>query len=107
MDRNRHDVVKAKITCLMNGRTHCAGVIFTGTLLLLGFFVIVWPTASLSKSWEKSLSFEDNFDSGNLRSWQMPYPEDWEVLTRDGTNYFHMIRPKPPGVPRCPLQFAC
>lgn len=52
------------------------------------------------------LSFRDDFNSGNLNAWSMPYPEDWEVLTGNGLHYLHMKRSRPPGVPRRPLQFA-
>lgn len=44
--------------------------------------------------------------AAGLRAWQMPCPEDWE-LRREGTfSYLHMKRPREPGVPRRPLQFA-
>ncbi len=36
----------------------------------------------------------------------MPHPEDWEILTENGLHYLHMKRPRDPGVPRRPLQFA-
>jgi hypothetical protein len=54
----------------------------------------------------KSLVFRDNFDSGTLNDWQMPYPEDWQIIAENGLHYLHMVRSRPPGVPRRPLQFA-
>ncbi|MGH9328290.1 MAG: hypothetical protein ACRD2B_16605 [Terriglobia bacterium] len=55
---------------------------------------------------DASISFQDNFTSGNLSAWQMPYREDWEILAENGLHYLHMIRSRPPAVPRRPIQFA-
>ena len=64
------------------------------------------------------ISFHDDFESGNLNSWQFPYPEDWAILSEkraqqgsengaQGVNhYLHMKRNREPGMPRRPLQFA-
>jgi hypothetical protein len=68
------------------------------------------------------ISFHDDFESGNLDSWQFPYPEDWAILPEKGAEkraeqgsengaqgvnrYLHMKRSREPGVPRRPLQFA-
>jgi hypothetical protein len=41
-----------------------------------------------------------------LSAWQMPYPEDWEILGGPDQHYLHMKRMRDPGVPRRPLQFA-
>jgi hypothetical protein len=54
----------------------------------------------------RTLSVRDNLDSGNLNAWQMPFPEDWQVLREGRLHYLHMKRSRPPGVPRRPLQFA-
>jgi hypothetical protein len=54
----------------------------------------------------KSLSFHDDFTSEKLVSWQLPYPEDWEILREGPRHFLHMKRNREPGVPRRPLQFA-
>jgi len=53
-----------------------------------------------------SLNLTDDFEDGRLDAWQMPYPEDWEILAENGNHYLHMKRSREPGVPRRPLQFA-
>ena len=55
------------------------------------------------------VSFHETFESGSLKAWELPYPEDWEILPNgpDGiSHYLHMKRNREPGVPRRPLQFA-
>lgn len=52
------------------------------------------------------ISFYDDFERGSLAAWQMPHPEDWEILTDDHNHFLHMKRGREPGVPRRPLQFA-
>jgi hypothetical protein len=52
------------------------------------------------------LPIRDDFDTGNLNAWQMPFPEDWEILKEGSIDYLHMKRNREPGVPRRPLQFA-
>ena len=49
---------------------------------------------------------QDDFKSGSLQAWEMPFPEDWEILHDGGLDYVHMKRARDPGVPRRPLQFA-
>ncbi|MHB1937994.1 MAG: hypothetical protein ACYCOR_15600 [Acidobacteriaceae bacterium] len=58
-----------------------------------------------SKCGSATVSINDNF-AGNLDAWQMPFPEDWEVLRQGNLHYLHMKRNREPGVPRRPLQFA-
>jgi hypothetical protein len=53
-----------------------------------------------------SLPIHDNFNTGNLKAWEMPFPEDWEILEEGNLHYLHMKRSRDPGVPRRPLQFA-
>ena len=48
----------------------------------------------------------DDFNTGSLNAWQMPFPEDWEILKEGSIDYLHMKRNREPGVPRRPLQFA-
>jgi hypothetical protein len=52
------------------------------------------------------IAIHDNFTSGNLDAWQMPFPQDWEILQEGNFHYLHMKRSREPGVPRRPLQFA-
>ena len=53
-----------------------------------------------------SVHFRDRFDSGGLNALELPYPEDWIILSEGGRHYLHMKGSRPPGVPRRPLQFA-
>lgn len=54
----------------------------------------------------RSVHFHDNFDSADLTGWQLPFPEDWEILGGPNSHYLHMKHNREPGVPRRPLQFA-
>jgi hypothetical protein len=54
----------------------------------------------------RGLQFRDDFDSGDLSSWEFPHPEDWVIQAEGGNRFLHMLRPREPGVPRRPLQFA-
>jgi hypothetical protein len=47
-----------------------------------------------------------DFSRGTLSHLDMPFPEDWQILEEGHLHYLHMLRPRPPGVPRRPLQFA-
>lgn len=53
-----------------------------------------------------TISIQHNFATGSLKAWDMPFPEDWEILQQGGLHYLHMKRNREPGVPRRPLQFA-
>jgi hypothetical protein len=44
--------------------------------------------------------------AAGLSAWQMPFPQDWELRREGSFSYLHMNRPREPGVPRRPLQFA-
>ena len=52
------------------------------------------------------LNFHCSFTPKELSEWVFPHAEDWVSKTEDGHTYLHMLRPRPPGVPRRPLQFA-
>jgi len=54
----------------------------------------------------RSLTFQDTFEQGKLSAWEFPFPEDWQILSEGPNLFLHMIRSRPPGVPRRPLQFA-
>ena len=59
-----------------------------------------------SKPVLRTLSFHDDFEEGQLGAWEFPFPEDWKILAEGPNHYLHMLRSRPPGVPRRPLQFA-
>lgn len=68
--------------------------------------VSAWPVLLPGTARTKSLIITDNFSSGHLTGWEMPFPEDWQILSEGNLLYLHMRRSRPPGVPRRPLQFA-
>lgn len=53
-----------------------------------------------------NLVFSDDFEQARLDRWQMPFPEDWAILSDGGNQYLHMKRSRDPAVPRRPVQFA-
>ena len=77
-------------------------------LCLLG--LAVGTASTLASPVLQRISFHDDFESGDLASWQFPYPEDWAILSENSSqginHYLHMKRNREPGVPRRPLQFA-
>ena len=92
-------------------------------LIFVCLFAVTLGAATLADSQRaspvlKRISFHDDFESGSLDSWQLPYAEDWAILSekaaekgaeraRQAVNhYLHMKRNREPGVPRRPLQFA-
>lgn len=52
------------------------------------------------------ISIQHNFTSGSLKAWDMPFPEDWEILQQGDLHYLHMKHNREPLVPRRPMQFA-
>lgn len=50
--------------------------------------------------------FSDDFEQPRLDRWQMPFPEDWAILSEGSNHYLHMKRNRDPAVPRRPVQFA-
>jgi hypothetical protein len=52
------------------------------------------------------ISIHHDFASGSLQAWDMPFPEDWEILQQGDLHYLHMKRNREPLVPRRPMQFA-
>jgi hypothetical protein len=53
-----------------------------------------------------TISIQHNFAAGSLKAWDMPFPEDWEILQQGGLHYLHMKRNREPLVPRRPMQFV-
>lgn len=75
---------------------------FLGTgLTALGLGYSINALAALHK-----LNFHCNFSPKELGEWIFPHAEDWVSKTENGQTYMHMLRPRDPGVPRRPLQFA-
>jgi hypothetical protein len=50
--------------------------------------------------------FRDNFSSGKLDRYELPYPEDWAVQQEGPLHYLHMLRARDAEEPRHPIQFA-
>ena len=81
---------------------HVVLVAFLGAgLIALGLGYSNNALAALHK-----LSFHCNFTPKELSEWIFPHSEDWVSKTENGQSYMHMLRPRDPGVPRRPLQFA-
>jgi hypothetical protein len=76
-------------------------VILAGAALMAGLAVTNQGGPVL-----RTLSFHDDFEDGFLGAWQFPFPVDWKILAEGPNHYLHMLRSRPPGVPRRPLQFA-
>src|SRR5579862_1808148 len=66
--------------------------------------VIVAPIETPSEPTE--FKFHDDFNSGNLDPWQLPFSEDWVVKEEGPFHFLHMLRNREPLVPRRPQQFA-
>lgn len=54
----------------------------------------------------RSVSFHDDFEDNILSAWDFPFPQDWQILAEGPNHFLHMLRSRPPGVPRRPRQFA-
>ncbi len=80
--------------------------IMKNLLLLTAFLAPSFWVAKDGHAVLRSITFHEDFESGDLRAWQLPYPEDWEILGGPHAHYLHMRRNREPGVPRRPLQFA-
>lgn len=82
------------------------GFRLTATVTLIALYALfLWPAAAYDAP-KANLSIQDDFTSGNLNAWELPFPEDWEIFTEGNLHYLHMKRSREPGVPRRPLQFA-
>ena len=82
------------------------GVVFVSAICLVAFSVP--GESALSQCGgphPATISIQHNFNA-SLKAWEMPFPEDWEILRQGDLHYLHMKRPRDPGVPRRPLQFA-
>jgi hypothetical protein len=55
---------------------------------------------------EEKLIFHEDFSSGKLDAYELPYPEDWAVQQEGPLHYLHMLRARDAVEPRHPIQFA-
>lgn len=85
-------------------------IIRTAALLAASTGILLAPSvpalAANASCGHEHIDIQHNFTSGNLNAWQMPHPEDWEILSEGNTHYLHMKRSRPPELPRHPVQFA-
>lgn len=80
--------------------------IVLGTFLAAGLIAAGLGYSNNALAALHRLSFHCNFSPKELNEWIFPHAEDWVSKTEDGRTYMHMLRPRDPGVPRRPLQFA-
>ena len=82
------------------------------TDMLLAVFVFclaalsIFTTSIPARPAPRTINFSDNFSSGKLDAWQLPFPEDWVVKQEGSLHFLHMLRSREPLVPRRPQQFA-
>ena len=81
-------------------------ILLAGVSLIAVHAVSVRSEAQHGNTSTASLPIRDDFNTGHLNAWEMPFPEDWEILKEGSIDYLHMKRNRAPGVPRRPLQFA-
>jgi len=80
--------------------------IVLGTLLGAGLIALGLGYSNNALAALHKLDFHCNFSPKELGEWIFPHAEDWVSKTENGQTYMHMLRPRDPGVPRRPLQFA-
>jgi hypothetical protein len=86
-------------------RTHCSNVELA-MFLCAGLVALALGYSSNALAALHKFSFHCNFTPKDLSEWVFPHAEDWVSKSEDGKTYMHMLRPRDPGVPRRPLQFA-
>ena len=52
------------------------------------------------------INFHDNFSSGKLDRYELPYPEDWAIQQEGPLHYLHMLRSRDAEEPRHPFSRA-
>lgn len=80
--------------------------IFYSGLIYTFAAVSLLVTATVARPSPGDINFYDDFASGKLDAWQLPFPEDWVVNAEGPLHFLHMIRNREPLVPRRPQQFA-
>ena len=83
-----------------------ATALLAAVTLVASYAVFVWPAHVYGDSRKASLSIQDDFNSGSLNAWEIPFPKTGKFSREGSLHYLHMKRSRPPGVPRRPLQFA-
>ncbi len=86
--------------------TRIPAILFGAVGLLVFCAVTGWAASLCGGTHPVSLSIQDDFNTGSLKAWEMPFPEDWEILQQSNLHYLHMRRNREPAVPRSPVQFA-
>jgi len=76
------------------------------SLLTAGCLVTVIGAFSGPPRVLRSVSIREDFQKADLSAWNFPNGDDWQVSDEGGNRFLHMLRNRPPGVPRRPLQFA-
>ena len=89
-----------------NGRRPRLPYIVLTALLGVGLAAIGLGFSNNAFAALHKLNFHCNFSPKELGEWIFPHAEDWVSKTEEGQTYLHMLRPRDPGVPRRPLQFA-
>jgi hypothetical protein len=80
--------------------------VFAATILIASYGLFMSTPPLYGNDRATSLSIRDDFHPDSLSAWEMPFPEDWEILQEGSLGYLHMKRPRDPGIPRRPLQFV-
>jgi hypothetical protein len=80
--------------------------IVLGTFLGAGLIALGLGYSNNALAALHQLNFHCSFSPKELGEWIFPHAEDWVSKTENGQTYMHMLRPRDPGVPRRPLQFA-
>src|ERR1700739_2152919 len=81
--------------------------LFLAPVFRIVFYAIFLSTVHLyGDTGTASLSIREDFHPDSLNAWDLPYPDDWEILKEGSLDYLHMKRSRDPGVPRRPLQFV-
>ena len=122
MNKNRSPVERSgnipferrdsSLSAPLTDEMHKPGSIYSSAILLACVSLIAVHAVSVRSEAQHgntptaSLPIRDDFNTGNLNAWEMPFPEDWGILKEGSIDYLHMKRNRAPGVPRRPLQFA-
>ena len=86
--------------------THTPAILLAAVGLIASYAVPALAAAPCGGTRTASISIQHNFNRGNLKAWEMPFPEDWEILKEGDLHYLHMKRNRSPELPRHPVQFA-
>jgi hypothetical protein len=80
--------------------------VFLAAVIFIAPYAFFVSTAHLyGDNRATGLSIREDFHPDSLNAWELPFPDDWEILKEGRLDYLHMKRSRDPGVPRRPLQF--